>query len=96
MIKAPMSLFQPKVEKDGTAKVILYALDTTTIGISPHFIPDWGKIALYRKTLLIRRNGSNWVIYLPRRVTRFYKYDSNTKQVVGINSGNILITITER
>lgn len=96
MIKVPNNLFQPKLEKDGTAKVIFYALDASTMGISPEFIPDWGRISLYRKTLLVHRQGSNWIINIPRRVTRFYQYDRNTKQTVGVNDGNILITISRR
>lgn len=96
MIRIPNNLFQPKIEKNGTAKVILYALNVTTIGISPESIPDWGKVSLYRKTLIIHRQGSNWIINLPRRVTRFYQYDRNTVQTVGINNGKVLITISRR
>jgi len=94
MIEIPDTLFQPEIIRKGVAKVILYTLDVNTIGISSKFIPEWGKSALYLKTILAQKRGTNWVIKPPRRVTRFYLFDRKTRQTVSVNGGSVLITIT--
>ncbi len=97
MISIPDSLFRPKKNDDRLGKVFIYALNAYTIGITPEYCPDWDKVALYRKTWKVRREGSNWRLDLPLQILRFYLMrESGTKIVKSINGGNIIVTVTRR
>jgi len=95
MIRIPNSLFVPKIHNGRVGRVFVYALNAFTIGISPELCPDWDKEALWKKTWQAWRRGSNWIINLPSRVTRFYLLrESGTKMVTTASSGSLLVTVT--
>lgn len=94
MIKIPNSLFKPKIQNERWGKVFIYALDSSTIGIGPEYLEDWDRIALYRKTWKVYREGSNWRLHLPEVIQRFYGFNmKETKITTSINGENILIII---
>lgn len=77
--------------------VHMYVLDITTIGITKEPVPDWRKICLYHKILRVQVVKGAWLVKLPRRVTRFYRYDRNTQEAISLGmGGRILITVTRK
>lgn len=90
MIKVKMKYFP--LQRDW---VWLYCLDSVTLGISKELVPDWRKISLYVTKIRVQVSRGSYLIKIPKRVTRFYRYDKNTKEVAGIGTdGTILITLS--
>jgi len=89
IIKLPDNLFTPT-----KGKVVIYALDTATIGITPSFEYDWAKNCIYHRGLNVRKQGNNWLVTLPYTLTQHYRLGGGKKTVVSINGGRVLITVT--
>jgi hypothetical protein len=72
-------------------EAFIYALDSSTIGISGKEEPDWREIGFQDKIVLKTVAGKT-IITLPERFLRFY--DLRRKhRVVSFNGGHILITV---
>ena len=71
----------------------IYALDSTTIGISGHEMREWGEISCFLKEIPIEKDKGKLVLKVPDNFKRFYNWDRKHR-VVSINGNNILITIS--
>jgi DNA-binding Lrp family transcriptional regulator len=71
----------------------IYALDSTTIGISGHEMPEWAEISCFLKQIPIKRDNDKVVLEIPENFKRFYNMDKKHR-VVTINGNNLLITIS--
>jgi hypothetical protein len=71
----------------------IYALDSTTIGISGHEMPEWAEISCFLKKIPIERDNDNVVLEIPENFKRFYNMERKHR-VVSINGNNLLITIS--
>ncbi len=71
----------------------IYALDSTTIGISGHEMPEWAEISCFLKQIPIKRDNGKLVLEIPGNFKRFYNMDKKHR-VVTINGNNLLITIS--
>ena len=96
MIRIPNSLFQPSHNDGKLGKVIVYALDRRTIGITSSLENDWASACIYTKATLARRSGSNWVVNLPSPLLRHYLIGSSpAKMSTTINGGRVIIVLEE-
>jgi hypothetical protein len=71
----------------------VYALDSTTIGVSGHEMPEWAEISCFLKKIPIGRDNGKVVLEIPENFKRFYNMDKKHR-VVTINGNNLLITIS--
>ena len=71
----------------------IYALDSTTIGVSGHEMPEWAEISCFLKKIPIERDNGKVVLEIPENFKRFYNIDKKHR-VVTINGNNLLITIS--
>jgi len=71
----------------------IYALDSATIGISGHELPEWKEISCLLEKIPIERDAEKLVLKIPDNFKRFYDLERKHK-VVSINGNNILITIS--
>lgn len=94
IIKIPDRLLRSPVLAWGD-RAFIYALDSSTIGISGYEIEEWNKESCFTDVMPIRNDGEDLVIKIPERFFKFYKLD--VYQRTTTVSGNIvLITVTER
>lgn len=71
----------------------VYALDSTTIGIAGHEMPEWNEISCFIEEIPIRKDEEKIVLQIPEKFSRFYNIERKHK-VVSINGNNILVTIS--
>jgi hypothetical protein len=71
----------------------VYALDSSTIGISGCEMPEWEEIACFLEKVPIQRAEDVMVLKIPERFWRFYNMERKYR-VVSINGNSILITIS--
>lgn len=71
----------------------IYALDSSTIGISGHEMPEWGEISCFQEQISLERQDEKVRIEIPEKIKRFYDWDKKHR-VVSVNGNNILITIS--
>jgi hypothetical protein len=71
----------------------IYALDSTTIGISGHEMPEWAEISCFLNKIPIERDNGKVVLEIPENFQRFYNMERKHR-VVSINGNNLLITIS--
>jgi len=71
----------------------VYALDSSTIGISGHEMPEWAEISCFQEETPISREAENVLIQIPERTRRFYDLKRKHK-VLSVNGNNILVTIS--
>jgi hypothetical protein len=70
----------------------VYALDSSTIGISGHAMPDWEQISCFMEEIPIERNAGKFVLKIPEKIKKFYDLERKHR-VVSINGNDILITV---
>ena len=71
----------------------VYALDSTTIGIAGHEMPEWAEISCLVEKIPIERTPERVIIQIPEKIKRFYDTDRRHR-VVSVNGNNLLITIS--
>jgi hypothetical protein len=71
----------------------VYALDSSTIGISGREIPEWEEISCFLEKIPIQTAEGKMVLKIPEKFWRFYNMERKHR-VVSINGNNILITIS--
>jgi hypothetical protein len=71
----------------------VYALDSTTIGISGQEMPEWREISCFQEEIPIRREDEKVRIQIPEKIKLFYNWERKHR-VVSINGNNLLITIS--
>lgn len=96
-IGIPADLFQ--IDLNICDSVVVYALDSHTIGISQSYIREWIDVAMYytriRVSSQVIEGKLHWIMELPRKFELFYLLNQpDTKMVKSINGGNVLITVT--
>jgi hypothetical protein len=70
-----------------------YALDSSTIGISGHEMPEWAEVSCFMEKELIQIVEGNMVLRIPERFWRFYNLERKHR-VVSINGNSLLLTIS--
>jgi hypothetical protein len=71
----------------------VYGLDSSTIGVSGHAIPEWAEISCFAEEIPIKRDAEKVVIQIPEKIKRFYNFEQKHR-VVSVNGNNLLITIS--
>lgn len=71
----------------------VYALDSTTIGISGHEISEWNEISCFTERIPIQKGEAKLVLEIPEKFRRFYDFERKHR-VVSLNGNNILITVS--
>ncbi|MCW4001340.1 MAG: hypothetical protein NWE93_13985 [Candidatus Bathyarchaeota archaeon] len=71
----------------------IFALDSSTIGVAGHEMPEWAQNACFKETAPIQKNRETVVFEIPERFSRFYNLASKHITVT-VNGNVILITIT--
>lgn len=71
----------------------VYALDSSTIGISGREMPEWEEISCFLEKIPIQTAEGKMVLRIPEKFWRFYNMERKHR-VVSINGNNILITIS--
>lgn len=91
VVEIPVSLLKlaNPVWKDDA---FIYALDSTTVGITGTRNPEWEKLACFAEEVKLNPEGKRFLVKLPRQFMDFYHLESKhvTKT---INSNNVLLTI---
>ena len=71
----------------------VYALDSTTIGIAGHEMPEWNEISCFIEKIPIKKQAEKLILQIPEKFNRFYNIERKHK-VVSVNGNNILVTIS--
>lgn len=58
--------------------IYVYAMDRTTIGISPILMDEWNKASLLRMNCEFEKQGDTVIAKMPRRIVQWYKLDQLT------------------
>ncbi len=91
-IEVPVKLLQ-KDEATWQDCAFVYALDSTTIGVSGRLMPEWAKISCFTEEIPIHRNEGKMVLQVPEKFRRFYGLERK-HMVSSVNGNNILITVS--
>jgi len=71
----------------------VYALNSTTIGVSGHEIAEWKEAACFQEEIGITKENEKVVLKIPEKIKRFYEWEQKHR-VVSINGNALLITIS--
>jgi hypothetical protein len=71
----------------------VYALDSSTIGISGKPMKEWKEASCFLEKIPIQKNNGKRVLRIPEKFWRFYNLERKHK-VVSVNGNNILITVS--
>jgi hypothetical protein len=71
----------------------VYALDSSTIGISGEEMPEWEEISCFSEKIPIRKGAETAVLQLPEKIVRFYNMERRHR-VVSVNGNTILVTVS--
>jgi N12 class adenine-specific DNA methylase len=71
----------------------IYALDSSTIGISGEEMPEWEEISCFSEKIPIRKGAETAVLQIPEKIVRFYNMERRHR-VVSINGNTILATVS--
>jgi hypothetical protein len=71
----------------------VYALDSTTIGITGRDVPEWREYAAFTAIISIKRQSDMIVLKLPPKFKTFYQIDRKHR-VAGLSSNRLLITVS--
>lgn len=74
-------------------KAFIYALDSSTIGISGRELPEWNEISCFSSSIPMENVEGKISIRIPENFVRFYNLEKKHR-VVSINGNNILVTIS--
>ena len=91
-IEVPTNLVQ-SANQTWLDYALVYALDSTTIGIAGQEMPDWKEIACFTETIPIKKDKEKIILHIPEKFSRFYNIERKHK-VVSVNGNAILITIS--
>jgi hypothetical protein len=92
IIEVPMDLLRTgnPVWNDSA---FVYALDSSTIGISGEEMPEWEEISCFLEKIPIRKSAGTAVLQIPEKIVRFYNMEKRHR-VVSVNGNTILVTIS--
>jgi hypothetical protein len=91
-IEVPMELLEvgnPHWSQEAT----IYALDSSTIGVSGSQVQEWNDVAAFRTTICAKTHGTKILLTIPKKFIEFYNLDKKA-YLTGVSGGNILITIS--
>lgn len=71
----------------------VYALDSSTIGLSGKPMTEWEEISCFLERIPIEKSAGKIVLRIPERFCRFYNLERKHR-VVSVNGNNILITVS--
>jgi len=71
----------------------VYALDSSTIGISGKAKDEWKDIACFKEKIPIQRTPEKVTIQLPDKIKNFYNMEKK-HVVVSVNGNNLLVTVS--
>ncbi len=71
----------------------VYALDSTTIGISGREMPEWNEISCFIEKIPIQKREEKLILEIPEKFKWFYDLERKHR-VVSLNGNNILITVS--
>lgn len=71
----------------------VYALDSTTIGIAGHEIPEWKETAAFTEEIPTKRHKEKIILKIPEKFSRFYGI-GRKHTGTSVNGNTILITIS--
>ena len=71
---------------------LVYALDSSTIGVSGREVPEWEEISCFVEKIPIKEIGGKVIVRVPERFWRFYSL-GRKHRVVSVNGNNLLITV---
>lgn len=74
-------------------EAFIYALDSSTIGISGEELPDWKEISCFNTEIPILREDQKISLTIPEKFVSFYHLNERHR-TVSINGDNILVTIS--
>lgn len=93
LVEVPMSLLKvgnPLWDREA----FVYALDSSTIGISGHPIEDWNRVSCFSSHTQVRRGEDGKILLtIPDKIVKFYDLERK-HYMVGINGNNILVSIS--
>ena len=88
LIRVPWEVLPP-----GLGSGVMYALDSTTIGVAWAENDGWEGVSFLRKTIPLEVSGGDVVFRMPDEFRRFYGLDRR-HHVVSVNPGGVLITVS--
>lgn len=91
VIEVPAELLQKSNPMWGKYAFV-YALDSSTIGVSGREVPEWEEISCFLEKIPVKETGEKMIVRVPERFWRFYNLDRKHR-VVSINGNNLLITV---
>jgi len=71
----------------------VYALDSSTIGISGEEMPEWEEISCFSEKIPIRKSAETAVLQIPEKIVRFYNMERRHR-IVSVNGNTILVTVS--
>lgn len=71
----------------------IYALDSSTIGVSGKETAEWKEIACFQEKIQIQRTDEKVTLQIPEKIMSFYNIEKK-HAVVSINGNNLLVTIS--
>ena len=71
----------------------VYALDSSTIGISGEQMTEWEEISCFSEKIPIRKGAETAVLQIPEKIVRFYNMERRHR-VVSVNGNTILVTVS--
>ena len=71
----------------------IYALDSSTIGVSGKEMPEWKEISCFHSKIALKKERNKIELEVPENFQRFYNL-GRKHRTVSINGNNILITIS--
>jgi len=92
LLEIPINLLKtenPLWDKNG----FIYALDSSTIGISGKELPEWKEISCFQQMIPLKKEGEKVELHIPETFLRFYNMERKHR-IVSLNGNNILITIS--
>ncbi len=92
LLEVPIDLLKvgnPLWDKDA----FIYALDSSTIGVSGKEMQSWKKISCFQQMIPLKKEKGKVEICLPESFQRFYNMERKHR-IVSLNGNNILITIS--
>lgn len=73
-------------------EAFIYALDSSTIGISGSSIEEWEEVSAFKSQISPRREGEKMYFTIPESFVKFYNLDRKVYST-GVNGSNIFITV---
>jgi len=84
-VKIPKDLLEQSMK----GKVLVYALDSNTIGISRKKSDEWDEKALWKGETELQEQNNHFLLILPRQLVSFYKTFKPNYKVSVYKSGKV-------